>query len=98
MKPKKSGINKNSNNIESNSILEELLHGLIGIVFGSITSKAGLSILFTILGIIFFVCPMHDNSKKPVGFLIFASSLILVAIIFLIVRIIEIKKEENRKN
>lgn len=72
-----------SNKEKKESIIEELLWGILGLFTGDVTSKIGWALLSLLIGIIVITGPIIDNGialKKPLAQYAIGSALILFAI------------------
>jgi hypothetical protein len=82
---------------KSNSIFKELGIALFELFAGSIKSKAGLILLLSVLGFIFLGLQIVGENEKPLAFYIIGAILMIGAAYLLILRVIEIKKNKQRK-
>ncbi len=72
-----------SNKEKKESIIEELLWGILGLYTGDITSKIGWALLSLLIGTIVITCPIFDNGialRKSLAQYAIGSALILLAI------------------
>ena len=78
------------------SIAEETGFAFIEFMFGSISSKTGVGILFLVLGLAFLLAPMSDGETKPLALYIIGCISLIIAILIIANRLRQIKRKSDK--
>ena len=87
-------MNKNKPNV-AKKLSKEIGFEFLGLIFGNVYTKIGLSLILFIVGMICILAKM-ENEVKPKGFNIVGGLLILISIILISKRYLELKRKNEK--